>query len=193
MTALTVFGTKPQDAIFLPPQPFAVRLNCQTGQIALSENEFLGDSLEISIIKVARYFGDLGKTKQAEWLQIFFVPAPASKILPANTVCVSYIKTRSLAQFAQTITRLMENGEPAEGIFMLSFLSHTNAQGQPYKSVKFDWRERKVAPEKKQLELIAAFMQSKPVLADTNGTREMVCLDGVAASEVQQMIEAVKE
>jgi hypothetical protein len=193
MTALTVFGTKPQDAIFLPPQPFAVRLNCQTGQIALSENEFLGDQIEVSIIKVARYFGNLGKTKQAEWLQIFFVPAPTCKFLPANTVCVSYIKTRSLAQFAQTITRLMENGEPGEGIFVLSFLSHKNDQGQPYKSVKFDWRERKTAAEKKQLELIVAFMQSKPALADTNGTRDMVCIDGFAATDIQNAISAVKD
>jgi hypothetical protein len=191
MTALTVFGTKPQDAIFLPPQPFAVRLNCQTGQVALTEDEFLGTSLEISIIKVARYFGDLGKTKQTEWLQIFFVPAPTCKILPANTVCVSYIKTRSLSQFAQTITRLMENGEPAEGIFVLSFLSHTNDRGQPYKSVKFDWRERKTTVEKKQLELIAAFMQTKPTLADTNGTREMVCIDALSVTDVQQMMTSI--
>jgi hypothetical protein len=191
MTALTVFGTKPQDAIFLPPQPFAVRLNCQTGQVSLTEDEFLGTSLEISIIKVARYFGDLGKTKQTEWLQIFFVPAPTCKILPTNTVCVSYIKTRSLSQFAQTITRLMENGEPAEGIFVLSFLSHTNAQGQPYKSVKFDWRERKTATEKKQLELIAAFMQAKHALADTNGTREMVCIDTLSTVDVQEMMASI--
>ncbi|MEE3718726.1 hypothetical protein V2H45_18445 [Tumidithrix elongata RA019] len=193
MTAITVFGTKPQDAIFLPPQPFAVRLNCQAGQVALSEDEFLSTSLEISIIKVARYFGDLGKTKQVEWLQIFFVVSPTCKVLPANTVCVSYIKTRSLSQFAQTITRLMENGEPAEGIFILSFQSHQNTQGQPYKSVKFDWRERKTAVEKKQLELIAAFMQNQPALADTNGTRDMVCIDGMTVTEVQQMVSAVKE
>jgi hypothetical protein len=106
-------------------------------------------------------------------------------------MCVSYIKTRSLSQFAQTITRLMENGEPAEGIFVLSFLSHTNAQGQPYKSVKFDWRERKTATEKKQLELIAAFMQTKPLLADTNGAREMVCIDALSVADVQQMMASV--
>jgi hypothetical protein len=138
--ALLVFGTKPKDSIFNPSQPYAVRLNCQAGQIAVSEDEYLGNSMEISIIGVNHLFGSLGKTKDTDWLQIFFIPAPSCKILPKDTVCVSYIKTRSLSQFTQKITQLMENGEPAEGIFQISFLSHTNEGGNPYKSVKFDWR-----------------------------------------------------
>ncbi|NJL42576.1 MAG: hypothetical protein HC935_02655 [Pseudanabaena sp. SU_2_4] len=55
---------------------------------------------------------------------------------------------------------------------------------QAYKSVKFDWRERKTAAEKRQLELLAAFMQTKPVLADTNGARETVCMDAVEVSDL---------
>jgi hypothetical protein len=173
MPSLTVFGTKPKDSIFLPSQPYAVRLNCQAGQIAVSEDEYLGNSLEISIIGVNHLFGSLGKTRDVEWMQIFFIPAPSCKFLPKDTVCVSYIKTRSIAQFTQKITQLMESGEPAEGIFILSFLSHTNSKGDPYKSVKFDWKPRKTAEEKKQLEQIAGFMQTLPKLADSNGTREM--------------------
>jgi hypothetical protein len=172
--SLTVFGTKPKDSIFLPQTPFSVRLNCQAGQVAIAEDEYLGNSMEISIIAVNQLFGSLGKTKDAEWMQIFYIPAPTCKILPANTVCVSYIKTRSLSQFTQTITRLMEYGEPAEGIFIISFQSHQNGKGDPYKSVKFDWRARKSAEEKKQLEQIVGFMQTSPILHDSNGTREML-------------------
>lgn len=174
MTSLTVFGTKPADTIFLPDQPYPVRLNCQAGQIAVSEDEFLGKEMELSIIACNRYFGNLGKTQNAEWLQIFFVPAPTCDILPANTVCVSYIKTRSLSQFSQLITRLMGQGEPAEGIFRISFLSHTNSSGQPYKSVRFDWRPRQGKQEEQQLEQIAHFLASRPQLQDLNGTREMI-------------------
>lgn len=175
--SLQVFGTKPKDSIFLPQSPFAVRFNCQAGQVAIGDDEYLGNSMEISIIAVNQLFGNLGKTKDAEWMQIFYIPAPSCKFLPSNTVCVSYIKTRSLNQFTQTITRLMENGEPAEGIFIISFLSHQNTKGDPYKSVKFDWRPRKTAEEKKQLEQIIGFMQTNPVLGDSNGTREMLPLD----------------
>ncbi|AFY74765.1 hypothetical protein Syn7502_02828 [Synechococcus sp. PCC 7502] len=172
--SLQVFGTKPKDSIFLPQQPYSVRLNCQAGQIAISDDEYLGNSMEISIIGVKQMFGSLGKTRDTDWLQIFFIPAPSCKILPSNTVCVSYIKTRSLSQFNQKITQLMESGEPAEGIFIISFQSHQNGKGDPYKSVKFDWRPRKTAEEKKQLEEIIGFMQNNPILGDANGTREML-------------------
>jgi hypothetical protein len=173
-TGIKVFGTKPKETIFLPDQPYAVRLNCQAGQIAISEDEYLGKEMEISIIACNRYYGNLGKTQNTEWLQIFFVPAPTCDILPANTVCVSYIKTRSLSQFTQLITRLIQDGEPAEGIFKVSFLSHTNTNGQPYKSVRFDWRSRQGKAETGQLEQIAQFMASRPILRDLNGTKEMM-------------------
>jgi len=169
----SVFGTKPKDCIFLPAQPFAVRFNCQAGQIAISDDEFLGNTMEISIIAVNHLFGTLGKTKDTNWMQIFYIPGSSCKFLPSNTVCVSYIKTRSLSQFTQKVTQLMENGEPAEGIFQLSFVSHQNGKGDPYKSVKFDWRAKKSAEEKKQLEMIAGFVQTSPMLSDSNGTREM--------------------
>jgi hypothetical protein len=184
--SLTVFGTKPKDSIFLPQQPFSVRLNCQAGHVAIGDDEFLGNTMEISIIGVKQLFGDLGKTKQTDWLQIFYIPAPTCKFLPANTVCVSYIKTRSLSQFSQTITRLMENGEPAEGIFILSFLSHQNGKGDPYKSVKFDWRQRKTPEEKKQLTQIIGFMQTNPILGDANGTREMLPVNDRREQRIQE-------
>lgn len=171
--SLSVFGTKPKDSIFLPSQPLGVRLNCQVGKIAISEDEYLGNTMEISIIGINEMFGSLGKTRDAEWLQIFFIAAPTCTFLPSSTVCVSYIKTRSISQFTQKIIQLMEHGEPAMGIFQVSFLSHQNSNGDPYKSVKFDWRAREDGAEKKQLEQIIGFMQTNPILADSNGTREM--------------------
>lgn len=187
-----VFGTKPANAIYLPDAPYAVRFNCQAGQLAVSETEFLGTEAEISVIKVSRYFGSLGRTRNVAWMQLFYVPAPGCKALPANTVCVSYIKTRSLSALQQTVTRLVGEGvNPAEGIFGVSFQRHSNGD-RNYASVKFDWRERKGKPEIDQLKQIADFVESRPQLLDLDGTREMMCVDGLPSLLVQQMVDTAK-
>ena len=194
MTVLSnVFGSKPDDSIYLPAQPFQVRLNCQSGQIALSETEFLGNEAEISIIKASTYFGSLGKTRNTTWLQLFYVAAPTCTILPSNTVCVSYIKTRSLTAFHQLITRLIGTGtNPAEGIFKLSFVRHASGD-RNYCSVKFDWRERTGEAETEQLNMLASFLEEQPKLLDLNGTREMVCTDNLSSLLIQEMVDAAKE
>lgn len=85
--AFSIFGSKPANAIFLGDQPYAVRNDCQVGQWKVGDDDLRGNRIEISIIKVARYFGNLGKTQNAFWLQLWFVPAPDCKTLPKNTVC----------------------------------------------------------------------------------------------------------
>lgn len=188
MTLSTVFGIKPDNAIYNPSTPYNVRFNCQVGQVALSETEFLDSEVEISIIKVARYFGTLGNTKNVEWFQIFYIPAPSCKTLPSNTVCCSYIKTRSIGAFQQCVTRLMGSGvNPAEGIFKLSFQKHQNGD-RNYFSVVWNWRSRKGKPETDQLSLLANFMDSQPQLSDLSGTRSMICVDGLSSLLVQEMI-----
>lgn len=187
-----IFGTKPANAIYLPDAPFAVRFNCQAGQLAISETEFLGTEAEISVIKVSRYFGSLGRTRNVAWMQLFYVPAPGCKALPTNTVCVSYIKTRSLSALQQTVTRLVGQGvNPAEGIFGVSFQRHSNGD-RNYASVKFDWRERKGKAELDQLQQIADFVESGPQLLDLDGTRELMCVDGLPSLLVQQMVDTAK-
>ena len=150
---ITVFGTRPKDAIFLPTTPFAVRNDCATGQWKVGDDDMRGKTISISIIKAAQFFGSLGKTKNAHWMQIWFVPAPDCKSLPQNTVCVTYLKSRSISTFSQKVTELMESGEPALGIFIGSFEKHSNEYGT-YFSVTWDWQERKTDAEKKQLEQI---------------------------------------
>ncbi len=188
MTLSTVFGIKPDNAIYNPSTPYNVRFNCQVGQVALSETEFLDSEVEISIVKVSRYFGTLGNTKNVEWFQIFYIPAPSCKALPSNTVCCSYIKTRSVGAFQQTVTRLMGSGvNPAEGIFKLSFQKHQNGD-RNYFSVVWNWRARKGKPETDQLNMVAAFMDSTPQLSDLSGTRQMLCVDDLSSLLVQEMI-----
>ena len=189
--ALTVFGTRPKDAIFLPNQPFALRNNCQIGQFCVGDDDFRGNELEMSIIKASQYFGSLGKTKNVQWIQIFFIPAPGCTIAPTNTVCVMYAKTRSASAFWTKVTEIMQTQEPAEGIFKVGFTKHNGEMGHYY-SLTWDWRERTTKEEKDQLDTIVAFMQSNPVLVDLNTTRDMVCIDNLSTEDIEMLVEATK-
>jgi hypothetical protein len=168
---IKVFGKLMKEEINFFKPPYNVRNNCQVGQWAKSEDDFIGNSLNIAIIGTNEFYGKLGKSS-GNWLQIWFVAGPDETKLPKNIVCVTYIKTRSIAQFGQTIIELMSNGEPATGIFTGSFLKHSNDYGS-YASVKFNWRER-TEDEKAQLVLIANFLATAPILEDTGLPKTMV-------------------
>lgn len=188
---LTVFGRKPENAIFLADQPYAIRNDCQIGQWKVGDDNFRGNSIQISIIKASRFFGNLGKARNTFWLQLWFVPAPSCTVLPRNTVCVTYLKTRSLSEFFRRIIELMDAGEPAEGLFTGFFEKHSNELGTYY-SVRWDWRDRKDELEEHQLQQIVEFMATDPILIDLAGTREMVCLEGLEPSEIQLLAESAR-
>lgn len=185
MDEINVFGTRPKDNIFLPQVPFNLRNDCKVGQWKVGDENYRGKQIEISIIKVSQMFGSLGQTKNTHWLQIWFVPAPNSENLPSNTVCLTYLKKRSIQQFSEKITELMEKGEPALGIFIGSFEKHNGDYGTYY-SVKWDWRTRKTAAEKKQLEQIAEFLSTKPKLVDISV--DLIPVDGLTPDEIDLLM-----
>ncbi|TVQ44722.1 MAG: hypothetical protein EA365_09540 [Gloeocapsa sp. DLM2.Bin57] len=189
MTEIKVFGIRPKDSIFLPQVPFNLRNDCKVGQWKVGEEDFRGNQIEISILKVAQMFGSLGQTKNTSWLQIWFVPAPNSDNLPNNTVCLTYLKKRSIEQFSQTITELMQNGEPALGIFQGSFQKHSGDYGV-YFSVKWDWRTRQTPAENKQLEQIAEFLATQPKLVDL--AVDLIPIDGLSSEEIQLLMASAK-
>ena len=186
---IQVFGTRPKGAIWLGDQPYAVRNDCAAGQWKIGDDDFRGKSIEISIIKVARFFGNLGKAQNTFWLQVWFVPAPTCTTLPANTVCVTYLKTRSFSQFSAKITELLGEQDPAEGIFIGSFAKHSNDLGNYY-SVSWNWRSRTSLEEIEQLSAIADFLQGDPLLVDPVATRGMISTDGLSAAEITQLIQS---
>lgn len=192
-SSFSVFGTRPTDAICLPDVPYSVRLNCKDGGLFVGGNEAQhrksnpDQKIDISIIKVSKFFGTLGKTENVLWIQLFFVAAPGvdSKILPQNTVCCSYIKKQSIAHLFNKVQEVMEHGDPGMGIFTLSFNREAGENGVYY-TVSFDWKERESKEEKEQLELIAAFMSAyNQQLIDIEGTRDMTCVDGWTAQQLQ--------
>lgn len=172
---VNIFGQLKKDEIRYFGTPYNIRNNCQIGQWAKDEETFLGNSLDMAIIHTQEFYGRLGKTT-SRWMQVFFIPAPSETKAPQNYVCVTYLKTRSLSQFGQTIIELMEKGEPGMGIFTAEFQRHNGDLGNYY-SVKFDWRER-TPEELPQLQLIANFLNTMPLLRDTGLPETMFAVNG---------------
>ena len=195
LNEFSVFGTRPDNAICLPDVPYSVRLNCKNGGLFIGGSEAVhrktnpDQKIDISIIKVSKFLGTLGKTENVLWIQLFFVPAPNidSSILPKNTVCCSYIKKQSIAHLFNKVQEVMEYGDPGMGIFTLGFNREVGENGVYY-TVSFDWRERESEAEKQQLDLIAAFMSTyKNQLIDLEGTRDLTCVDGWTAQDLQAL------
>jgi len=191
--SFSVFGTRPDNAICLPDVPYSVRLNCKDGGLFVGGNEAQhrksnpDQKIDISIVKVAKFFGTLGKTENVLWIQLFFVAAPGvdSSILPQNVVCCSYIKKQSIAHLFNKVQEVMEHGDPGMGIFTITFNREAGENGVYY-TIGFDWRERESSEEKEQLDLIAAFMSAySQQLIDIEGTRDMTCVDGWTAQQLQ--------
>ena len=187
---LKVFGKLMTEQINFFKPPYNIRNNCQVGQWSKGEDDFIGNTLDIAIIGTSEFYGKLGQAT-GNWLQIWFIAASGETKLPKNVVCVTYIKTRSLSSFGQTIIELMSNGEPATGIFSGSFLKHSNDYGN-YASVKFDWRER-TEDEKPQLVLIANFLATTPNLEDTGLPKTMIKVIDGDYQIAQEIFERVME
>jgi hypothetical protein len=157
------------------------------GQEDIHRKTKSNEKIDISIVKVSKFFGTLGKTENVLWIQLFFVAAPGvdSSILPKNTVCCSYIKKQSIARLFNKVQEVMEHGDPGMGIFTLSFNKESGENGTYY-TIDFDWRERESEEEQQQLDLIAAFISTyKEQLIDIEGTRNMTCVDGWTAQKLQ--------
>jgi hypothetical protein len=197
----SVFGTRPDNAICLPDIPYSVRLNCKDGGLFVGGYEAQhrktnpDQKIEISIIKVSKFFGTLGKTENVLWLQLFFVAAPSvdSSILPKNTVCCTYIKKQSIAHLFNKVQEVMEIGDPGLGIFTLGFNREVGENGVYY-TISFDWKERETEAEKEQLNLIATFMSAyNEQLIDIEATRDLTRVDGWTAQRLQEHTETRQE
>ncbi|MGV2831636.1 hypothetical protein [Myxosarcina sp. GI1(2024)] len=91
----------------------------------------------------------------------------------------------SIAHLFNKVQEVMEQGDPGMGIFTLGFNREVGENGVYY-TVSFDWRERETEEEKQQLNLIAAFMSSyQEQLIDLEGTRDLTCVDGWTAQQLQ--------
>ncbi len=94
---------------------------------------------------------------------------------------------QSIAHLFNKVQQVMDHDDPGFGIFTLSFNREVGENGVYY-TVDFDWRSRESEEEQQQLDLIAAFMSSyKEQLIDLEGTRDLTCVDGWTAQQLQAL------
>lgn len=193
---LNVFGTKPKNAILVADDIPNLRCNCQEGQWKLGD-EALGNKLECSILKFSKWFGTLGQTKDTLWGQIFMIAenSGTSPDIFRECLMVTYQKTRSLSSFLNLVTKLQCQGvEAAEGVFIASFLKHSGQKPDDtgivkpisYYSIEWSWRER--AKEDNSIDQLCATLEDTDKFIDPQSTAKMQCLDGLPASQIQQIM-----
>lgn len=146
--------------------PYAVRNDCQIGQWKVGDDKLIGKKISLVVIGVNNYVGTLGKAVDCQWLQVFFVPVGDCS-LPKDTVCVTYLKTRSLAAFGQKIIEIMEKKDPGHGVFDASFSKHSGEYGD-YHSLDWEWREFEGNEELALAQRIDTFLDQYLDLVDGN-------------------------
>lgn len=188
--SLNVFGEINQDAILVPEIAIGLRNNCQSGAWTLGDMP-AGNKLHCSILKFSKFFGDLGATKNTLWGQIWLVAEfGSSEDIPDNCVLVTYIKNRSLTDFNRLIITFQSKGiNPAMGVFCPKYIKHSKglADGTTatYYSLEWHWRDR--TPDDNSIEKLSDCLHGDKFI-DCQGTSKMKCLDGLPASEIQQII-----
>jgi hypothetical protein len=184
LPAFSVFGSKPVDALLVPEIPIAVRNNCQIGKWMMGDTE-CGSKCSMTILKFSKFFGDLGKTSQTLWGQLWFVVETGD--LPKGTVMVTYIKTQSLRDFNRLVISVQSRGiEPATGTFIPTFTKYNGEKGVYY-ALTWEWEEKKDLAIIQQAAAVLNDPQMRSNLYDLEGTRDMVCLDHSSKEEVKAL------
>lgn len=197
MPSISVFGAKPADALLVPDMAINVRNDCQQGRWKIGDTT-QGDKCSMTILKFAKYFGDIGETKKAQWGQIWFVAESGD--LPKGIVMVTYIKSRGLENFSTLVASIQAQGiEPATGIFTPEFVAHSgqkpdmNGVVKPinYYSLKWSWKARE--PHQYDLLQQAANVLTDQnlvsKLVDINGTRQLISIDGLSPERLARLLQ----
>jgi hypothetical protein len=184
LPAFSVFGAKPSDALLVPEIPIAVRNNCQIGKWMMGDTE-CGSKCSMTILKFSKFFGNLGKTSQTLWGQLWFVAETGE--LPKGTVMVTYIKTQSLRDFNRVVISVQSRGiEPATGTFIPTFTKYNGEKGIYY-ALTWEWEEKNDLAVIQQAAAVLNDPQIRSNLYDLEGTRDMVCLDHSSKEEIKAL------
>ena len=187
MPIISVFGSKPADSLLVPEIPLAVRNNCQVGAWMIGDTNY-GNKCSMTVLKFSKFFGDLGKTSQSLWAQLWFVAESGE--LPKSTVMVTYIKTQSLRDFNRLVIEIQSRGiEPATGLFIPTFSKYANDKGNYY-ALTWEWQERKDYATLEQAAAVLNDPQMRSNLYDMEGTSRMLCLDHSSKEEIKALTEA---
>jgi hypothetical protein len=188
-----VFGRRTGNGIYNPPSAFSVRNDCKSGFWKLGQTQRLnGQLMRMSIIRAIPFFGALGETKDAVWMQVWFIAAPGCEVdVPTNTVCMTYIKRQSLDNLQTTVTQAMGEQDPGAGIFEARFVERSGQYGTYY-ALDWQWVERQTEAEASQLTEIAAFLETDPTLFDQSTIATLTCIQGWSNDQVNELLEEAK-
>lgn len=187
MPAFSVFGAKPANSLLVPEIPMSVRNNCQVGAWMIGDTSY-GSKCSMTILKFSKFFGDLGKTSQSLWAQLWFVAESGE--LPKGVVMVTYIKTQSLRDFNRLVIEIQSKGiEPATGLFIPTFSKYANDKGNYY-ALTWEWQERTDFAIIDQAVAVLNDPQMRSNLYDLEGTRDMICLDNRSREEIKALTES---
>lgn len=185
--SLLIFGKKVDDGILVPNNSaLMVRNNCQIGAWTNSTQKPYGSEAKIAVLDYQQKYGTLGQTT-TKWGLIWFVCEEGC--LPKNVVLGTYIKTRSLASFEETIITVIAEGyEPAMGLLTPAFVKHSGVKdGMPtsYFSLAWTWEPRPQGAETdRRIELLSQAADHTFVDNNTN----LIDLSELSPQEVRQLM-----
>ena len=172
--SITVFehGTA---KVIIPATPYRVRCNCaaMVGQFTIGSAEdgaLKGREAELVIVKTIALHGDLGQTKNASWLQVWFIPVSGQ--LPKNLLMVTHIKSQSADNLGRLETEFTIEGQDLnQSIFKAEFVKKTGTYGE-YWAIRWLHRLPQTDEERDLLEAAAILRDNLP-LFDAETTRNM--------------------
>ena len=173
-----------------------IRNDCQTGNWKIGEKEY-GPKMEMAVVKQTRYYGNLGKTLNTFWLQLFFVPIAGD--LPHNVLCVTYLKKEPMREFQRLVVEVQSKQQnPGKGLFIPTFekqkMNRHNPQTGLDESVNFysiRWNWKSLNDNDPNLQsIITTFgkRSAREALIDAEGTAQMVDLSGMTETEINRLV-----
>lgn len=172
--SITVFEHKSAKVI-IPSTPYRIRCNCAAtvGQFvigAAEDGNLKGREAEMVILKTIALHGDLGQTKDANWLQVWFIPLSGQ--LPKNLLMVTHIKTQSADNLGRLETEFVLEGQDlTHSIFKAEFVKRSGSYGD-YWAIRWTHREPQTEEEVSLLEAAEILCDHLP-LFDTETARNM--------------------
>jgi hypothetical protein len=184
------------DSMFLPDSgPFALRFNCQVGQLALDQKTYIANAGEFVVLHSDNWRGSLGKTEDAIWTRVIFVPTPqfAAKTdgeVPANTICQAFIKSESRDAFGKASVIAMQKHRVGLAQLVCSFKSEgRSSDGKNYFAFGFEFREPS-KEESKFMGMVLEFAKGASAAMIASHNAGLICIDGKTPEEIERLFPA---
>lgn len=190
MSGITLTGKKRKtgESLYLPELTYSIRNNCQIGMWMQSDGETaITNELNFCIVHLESFYGDLGKTKGAHWLQLWGI---SDQVLNGKVIFCTYIKGRSLNLLGNKVLEATINEQSASDLlFKSKFLRQQNEYGIHY-IIQFEMEQ---LPEKDpKRKLISDFLATNPVFTDNNIPNTLFPTLGRSTVECNELLSAIR-